>query len=168
MKDQEISWLYDYLYNQLSEEEFVSLLEFPWKKNPYLTKDVKALLAARSQNVVCEYEKGRNRFEIEIKEKVELFNDALAGKSQKEFNNTILNTIAEIYIGSEFCPGLKSLDVKIKDYVTQRTEHHSLNFFTVLTRTSQFLSNSKYYDLVQFIHLANIKEFETDKFHLLN
>lgn len=167
-KDEKYPWLLNFFQKKLSKEELVYLLEFPIKESPNFANDVKALLEARSKSIVCEYNYEGNRFEIDIEDKVEQFNAALAGKAQSVFYNTILNTITEIYIGSEFCPGLKHMSVRVRDYVSQRKVAHSLNFFDLLTKTSNILSRPKYYDLVQFIHLANIDEFENDRFHLFH
>ncbi len=164
VKGGKLLWLEQYLKEKISKDEFIYLIRYPYVKNVDLIDDLKVIESVINSNLFCSESDGSS-VELRFSSYLDEFIISLSKNNQKTFFNRSIQTISALQMAAPFCPFIKEYEIEISVYpgVEHKTKKHKVNFLNIMEKISEFMVNSDYFDLIQFLSRLTIDGLEEEE-----
>ena len=145
-------WIEQYIKNDLTKKEFIYLLNYPRKGNESFINDLKLVNHLYYSNLICQNEEKKN-LEIKFSYVLDKFIEDLSTKNQEGFFDILMSSSTLLKSGALFCSQLQEYESEISIYPKKNNikEKHKIYLSDFMEKISNFMSNSHYFKLAQFM-----------------
>lgn len=160
------SFFFDFLNSSdQTIEDVETLIKYFATEDSGFFNDIVILSEVLKAGVGCDSEARNRYFKFSFQQEIKKFDELVSKYNRDEVFDYLIDRALLLRAGEQFCPALRSVDVRLPIYAQNQGLDHNLNFLRLIERTGNYIENQNRFKMASFLASIttdkNKSEFES-------